>query len=151
MKTYTIEEINSVLKGTVYGSTPEKISAPEQIESAVVGQITFIGSKKYERLWEKSNASAAIVNESISIEPGENKAFIKVKNADLAMSQVLELFAPPLPVFDEDIHPTAVIHSTAKIGKGAKIGAGAFVGRDVMIGDEVTIYPNVTILDESTI
>jgi UDP-3-O-[3-hydroxymyristoyl] glucosamine N-acyltransferase len=36
-------------------------------------------------------------NEDILIEPGENKAFIKVKN-DLAMSQVLEMFAP-MPVF----------------------------------------------------
>jgi hypothetical protein len=43
-------------------------------------------------------ACVAVVNEDISIEPGENKAFIKVKNADLAMSQVLEMFAHPMPV-----------------------------------------------------
>ena len=58
---------------------------------------------------------------SFQIEPGENKVFIKVKNADLAMSQVLELFAPPSPVFHVEIHPTTVINATATIGKGSKI------------------------------
>jgi UDP-3-O-[3-hydroxymyristoyl] glucosamine N-acyltransferase len=47
--------------------------------------ITFIGNKKYEKLWSSSKACVAVVNEDISIEPGDNRAFIQ--NADLAMSQ----------------------------------------------------------------
>ena len=75
------------------------MTAPEQLELASASEISFIGNKKYEKFWENSKACAAVVNEDISIEPGENRAFIKVKNADLAMSQVLELFAPPTPLF----------------------------------------------------
>jgi UDP-3-O-[3-hydroxymyristoyl] glucosamine N-acyltransferase len=74
-----------------------------------------------------------------------------VKNADLAMSQVLELFAPPTPLFEVDIHPTATIDKTAVIGNGSRIGAGSYLGPNVQIGENVTIYPNVTILDECTI
>jgi UDP-3-O-[3-hydroxymyristoyl] glucosamine N-acyltransferase len=107
--------------------------------------------KKYEKFWTTSNACAAIVNEDISIEPGENKAFIKVKNADLAMSQVLEMFAPPTPLFTVDIHPTANVDPTAMVGNGVRIGAGSYIGPKVQIGENTTIYPNVTILDECTI
>lgn len=151
MKTYSLEEINDVLKGSIVGNTCQQISTPEQLESASCTEISFIGSKKYEKYWASSKACAAIVNEDISIEPGENRAFIKVKNADLAMSQILALFAPSAPAFESDRHPTANIDKTAQIGQGVKIGAGSYIGPNVKLGDHVVIYPNVTILDDCTI
>jgi UDP-3-O-[3-hydroxymyristoyl] glucosamine N-acyltransferase len=151
MKSFSLLEINEVLKGVVFGATTQKITAPEQLEMAKDSEISFIGNKKYEKLWENSKACVAVVNEDISIEPGENRAFIKVKNADLAMSQVLEMFAPAPPLFEYEIHPTAVVDSSVVIGKGTKIGAGSYIGPKVVLGENVTIYPNVTILDECTI
>lgn len=151
MKNYSLLEINEVVKGEIFGHTTQKITAPEQLEAATDSEISFIGNKKYEKYWGDSKACVAVVNEDISIEPGENRAFIKVKNADLAMSQVLALFEPPAPVFAVDIHPTAVVDQTAEIGNGVRIGAGCYVGPKVVIGENATIYPNVTILDESTI
>ncbi len=151
MKTFTIQEINSVLNGMIIGDTTRSITAPEQLEMASETEISFIGNKKYEKFWENSKACAAIVNEDISIEPGENKAFIKVKNADLAMSQVLEMFTPTPPIFSHDIHPTAVVDATATIGNGTRIGANCYVGPNVILGENVTLYPNVTILDECTV
>ena len=151
MKSYSIQEINEVLKGTLVGDTSIIITAPEQLELASASDISFIGHKKYEKFWGTSKACAAVVNEDISIEPGQNRVFIKVKNADLAMSQVLELFAPPTPLFSIDIHTRAIIEKTAIIGNGTKIGAGSYIGPKVKLGENVTIYPNVTILDECTI
>jgi UDP-3-O-[3-hydroxymyristoyl] glucosamine N-acyltransferase len=151
MRNYSIEDINNVVKGTIVGNTSHSITAPEQLGLAKETEISFIGNKKYEKYWQNSKACAAIVNEDISIEPGENKAFIKVKNADLAMSLVLELFAPEPPQFATDIHPTAVVDASAKIGAGTRIGANAYIGPNVVLGENVTIYPNVTILDECTI
>jgi UDP-3-O-[3-hydroxymyristoyl] glucosamine N-acyltransferase len=149
--TYTLEQINEVLKGEIVGTTSQLITAPEQLERASTSEISFIGHKKYERLWATSTACVAVVNEDISIEPGENRAFIKVKNADLAMSQVLELFAPPTPIFSIDIHPSATVDASATIGTGTRIGAGSYIGPNVVLGENVSIYPNVTILDECTI
>lgn len=151
MKTYSIQEINDVLQGVIVGHTSQNITTPEHLETATDTEISFIGNKKYEKFWQNSKACVAIVNEDISIEPGENRAFIKVKNADLAMSQVLNLFAPPTPVFDTDIHPSAVVDETAIIGSGTRIGAGSYIGVKVLLGKNVTIYPNVTILDECSI
>lgn len=151
MRILTIQEINTVLNGVIVGTTSHSISAPEQLEMASETEISFIGSKKYEKLWETSKACAAVVNEDISIEPGENRVFIKVKNADLAMSQILELFAPAPPQFIHEIHPTATIDSSVKIGIGTRIGAGCYVGPNVVLLENVTLYPNVTILDECII
>jgi len=151
MISYSIEEINSILDGEIIGSFSGKITAPEQLENAKETQISFIGDSKYEKKWVNSKASVAIVNKNVSIKPGENRAFIKVENADLAMSQVLEMFASPMPEFSIEIHPTAVIDATAIIGKGVKIGAGCYVGPRTSIADFCVLYPNVTILDDCEI
>ncbi|MDT0293723.1 UDP-3-O-(3-hydroxymyristoyl)glucosamine N-acyltransferase [Mesonia ostreae] len=151
MTSYSISEINTILKGELIGDTTQKIEAPEEIRKANSNQITFIGSKKYEKFWADSKASAALVSANSDLLPGDKRAFIKVKNVDLAMAKILELFNPPAPVFDTDIHPTAVVHETAKIGEGCQIGANCYVGKDVELGKEVTLYPNVCVFDETTI
>ena len=151
MKSFTVEEINSLLKGELIGMCSESINAPEQIEKAKKGQITFIGNRKFAKLWDASSASAAIVDEKLDIQPGESKAFIKVKNADLAMATLLEAFQPEAPYFESDIHPTAVIDPTAKIGEGCKVGANSYVGRNVVLKDRVILYPNVSVFDDSTL
>jgi len=151
MKSYSVNEINTVLNGTIVGNTNQQVTGTEQLSKAQINHISFIGNKKYEKLWEKSAASVAVVNKDISIEPGENRAFIQVPDADLAMSQILELFASPMPEFAVDIHPTAVIDDSAKIGNGVKIGAGCYVGPRTEIGDGTILYPNVTVLDDCII
>jgi UDP-3-O-[3-hydroxymyristoyl] glucosamine N-acyltransferase len=102
MKSFSIEQINEKLKGVIVGNTAQIITGPEQLEQANNTQITFIGNRKYIKLWETSKACAAIINADIVLEPGENRAFIKVKNADIAMAELLELFIPDAPAFDED-------------------------------------------------
>jgi len=151
MQTFTIQEINNILEGELVGNTTSQITGPEQLDKAESNHISFIGSTKYIKLWNDSKASAAIVNEKFTVDPGENRALIKVKNADLAMAKLLEVFNPPPPKFDHDVHPTAVIDKTATLGKGSKIGAGCYVGKDVILGDGVILYPNVTIMDQTSI
>src|SRR5690606_14914136 len=117
MKSFSIQEINEVLKGEISGSFSGKIIGPEQIEKARENQHSFIGNLRYAKLWESPQASAAIIDAKIDLEPGEGRGFIRVKNPDLAMAKVLELFCPEPPVFETDIHPTAVIHASAVLGE----------------------------------
>lgn len=151
MKSFTIKEINAILKGELVGNTNQQIDGPEELGRAQKNNITFIGSVKYVSQWKSSNASAAIINENVELEPGENRAFIKVKNADLAMAKLLEVFSPDPPRFDIDIHPTAVVHETAVVGDECKIGAGCYVGQNVSLGNGVVLYPNVSIFDNTKI
>jgi UDP-3-O-[3-hydroxymyristoyl] glucosamine N-acyltransferase len=151
MKLFSIEEINEKLKGIIVGSTTQLITGPEHLELANNQQISFIGNRKYIKLWETSNACAAVINADIELQPGENKAFIKVKNADIAMAELLELFIPESPEFEQDIHPAAVVHATVTMGTGCKIGAGCYLGKNVQLGNNVILYANTTILDHTTI
>lgn len=151
MKSFTIQEINTLLEGTLVGTTNQKINGLGEIREATNEQLTFIGSTKYLRLWPESKACAAIVNDTLPIEADENRAFIQVKNADLAMAKLLEVFSPDGPHFDIDLHPTAVIHESVSIGKGCKVGANCYVGKDVTLGDGVILYPNVSVFDDTRI
>ncbi len=151
MKALTIQEINDVIQGELIGYTDQLISGPEQIDEATSQHITFIGNRKFVKKWSTSKASAAIVNKNLNVEVEEGRALIKVKNADLAMAQVLALFAPDPPSFDNAIHPSAVIDGSAKIGAGCRIGANCYVGKNVTLGANCTLYANSTILDETTV
>jgi len=151
MKSYPIEHINELLKGELIGNNSLEITSPEELSKAKLHQITFIGDWKYEKRWSQSGASAAIVGKSISVEPGENRAFIKVENVDVAMISLLKLFAPPLPEMKRDIHPKAMVDESAVLGENCKIGAGSYLGKNVKLGKNVIVYPNVSILDECSI
>lgn len=151
MKSFSIEQINNIIQGELIGHTTTIITGPEQLDKASEDQISFIGNRKYLKFWTESKACAAIIQQEFDLEPGENRAFIKVKNADLALAKLLEVFDPGLPEMEKDIDLSAVVHSTTTIGKGSKIGAHCYIGKNVMIGQGVKIYPNVTIMDDSNI
>jgi len=151
MKLYSVQEITEIVKGILVGNSTQSITGPEELGQANEHQITFIGNRKYLKQWETSKACAALINADIDAAPGDNKAFIKVKNADIAMAELLEIFLPETPVFETEIHPASTVHETVVMGRGCRIGAGCYVGKNVSLGNDVTLYPNTTILDNVTI
>lgn len=151
MLSYTTGEINQEVNGSLTGDLQVTITGVNHISAATASQLTFIGSTKYIGLWADSKAAAAIVNASLDFAPGQGRTSISVEDADLAMAQVLHMFAPPPPKCEDGCHPSAVVDATAAIGKGACIGAGCYIGPGVVVGDQATLYPNVTVLDDSRI
>ncbi len=151
MKTFTIEAIRQAVGGTLTGNPAILITGVENVSEAMADQLTFIGQKKYVKLWHESSASAAIVTDSLDIEPGQDRALVSVADADLALAQVLNLFEPDPPTCEAGIHSTAVIDSTAIIGAAAAIGAGCYIGPGVVVGPGARLYPNVTVLDDTRI
>ena len=151
MKCFTIEEINQKINGKLKGNPAILITGVDQVADAKKNQLTFIGEKKYIKLWQQSSALAAIVNDGLDIEPGPDHALIFVADADLALAEVLEMFELEPPKCEIGIHSTAVIDSTAKIGAGAAIGAGCYIGPSVVVGENTKLYPNVTVLDYTSI
>jgi len=143
--------LSAKISGTLVGDESVLISGVEQIDTAGANQITFIGGKKYIPLWESSKASAALVNEELDIKPGPGRALIRVRDADLAMAEVLALFELPAASAIIGIHPHATVDSSAVIGEDVSIGAGCYVGPNVQIGAGTRLYPNVTVLDGTII
>jgi UDP-3-O-[3-hydroxymyristoyl] glucosamine N-acyltransferase len=151
MKSFSIKKLTEIINGVLVGNKALQISGLEEINSAGKNQLTIIGNTKYLAYWKNSNASAAIIGEKLKLEPGAGRALIRVKNADLAMVKMLELFKPDLPWLNDGIHPLAVVHPKAKIGKNVSVGAGCYIGADVTIGKRTKLYPNVTVLDQTSI
>ena len=85
MKCFTIEAINQKINGKLKGNPAILITGVDQVADAKENQLTFIGEKKYIKLWQQSSASAAIVNDVLNIEPGPDRALIRVADADLAV------------------------------------------------------------------
>ncbi|HEY1196496.1 UDP-3-O-(3-hydroxymyristoyl)glucosamine N-acyltransferase [Flavobacterium sp.] len=147
MKKFSVHEICTHLHGITDGKTSARVSSAGSPETAQPHQITFIGNKKFERLWPKSKALVAVVDKNSVLDPGPGRALIKVDSVELAMCRVLELFRPAAVRFENNIHHSAVIHKSAEIGDQTKIGAGVYVGAGCKLEHNVTIYPNVTVLD----
>jgi UDP-3-O-[3-hydroxymyristoyl] glucosamine N-acyltransferase len=153
MKSYNIEELSQLLDGQLIGNRDLIITGPEEMDSAREGSISFIGSSAYLNKWESSKAKAAIIQENLvdSNIPGEDRAFVVVKNADLAMAKILELYSPEPLKFNEEISKSAVVSESAQVGNNTKIGANCFIGDNVQIGADTIIYPNTTVLDNAVI
>lgn len=150
MTQFSVQEIAQHVSGKLIGNKDIFITGLEQIEQAQAGQLTFIGSRKYLKLWEQSQASAALVNEGLELEPG-NRSLIQVVSADLALVQALELFAPAAARSTAGIHETAVVDPTVVLGSNVSIGPGCYLGPHVRVGDDSVLYANVTVMDESTL
>ncbi len=111
------------------------------------GSLSFIRRGKFAAQWPTSKAVAALVSKGVEV-PGHDpsrRALITVDNADVAVVQVLSLFAPPVHGPSLGIHPSAAVDPTAVIGQGVSIGAMCVVGPRTRIGDGCVLHPRVTL------
>lgn len=146
---HTTQSIAQLVNGKLIGPGDLAIGGVEQVQLAQAGQLTFIGDKRYAERWGVSSASAALVTRGIEVEPRPGSALIFVEDADLAMAQVLELFAPPPVLPPIGVHPTAIIDSSAQIGRDARIGPFCMIGPGVRIGDGCVLHERVSLFTEA--
>lgn len=141
----------------------------DMVDLAGPSDLTFAGHARFSRKLAESKAAGAIVTEGLDVHRRDDQSIIWVKNADEAIVQVLEKIAPPLPLPDPGIHPTAVIAPTAVIGPNARIGphvviqdgatihanvalfANVFIGAHAVVGENSVLWPNVVVRDRCLI
>lgn len=154
--------------GTVVGDGDVRISSLESIEYAGPNQLTFVGSSRHARLWTEMPmseagrgrlAAAALVSDGLLPRDVDSagRSLLFVADADQAMIDLLERFAPPPHVPPPGIHPSAVVSPSAMLGRDVRIGAhvsiddGCSLGDDVVLHAGVRLYPQVRIGDGSTL
>ena len=157
---FTAEEIAHHLKGELQGDPASLISGVETVDRAGPETLTWVGSPGYASRLAESNARVVLMPREMAAPA--HLTVIRVEDPDLALCQVLELFAPPLDRVGEGIHPSAIVGAgatvdgarvgpNAVVGEGARIGpgttlhAGVFVGRDTEIGEDCILWPNVVV------
>ncbi|HWB53477.1 MAG TPA: UDP-3-O-(3-hydroxymyristoyl)glucosamine N-acyltransferase [Tepidisphaeraceae bacterium] len=113
--------------------------------------LSFLGSEKYLNDFATSRAAAVLVRKGLKL-PGEHAMqVLQVNDADLAVAQVLELFAPPVQDVAPGIDSSAKVAATAKVDPSCKIGPNVFVGQRAIIAPGCTLHPNVYIGDDVSV
>ena len=166
MKTLSLsaEKIAEIVKGKIVGDPKRIISGVSGIRDAKPSDLSFVGSKRYEKQLADTAAGIVLVCADLASASTENRTLVVCDNVDYAFSVVISLFAEEPPKWPEGIHPSAVvspkavigqgvsinanavIEDGAMIGDGAVIGAGCYIGHDAKIGAGSLLYPNVTVM-----
>jgi UDP-3-O-[3-hydroxymyristoyl] glucosamine N-acyltransferase len=125
----TLAEIAALLSVPPPGNRGDQhITGLATLDEAEPGQISFLGSEQYLPQLEQSRASAVIVQRRLKVPPQWEPRSLRVDDADLAVAQVLALFAPPVPRPSPGVDPTARVAPSAVIGESVAIAPHVVIG-----------------------
>ena len=144
----TLGGLSELVAGTLKGDASLPINNAFSISRAGGGDITFVTSEKFLEKFLKSDITAAVVPQDLTV---EGKPTIQVEDVSGAFSKIVKHFRPVSERKRVGISPQAFVSPTALIADDVDIYPGAFIGERVEIGFGSTIYPNVTILDDAQI
>lgn len=148
MITRTLAELAQHVGGQVQGDGAAIITGISTLQSAQVGQISFLANPRYRKFLQTTQASAVILAEDYAAECPSNALI--VTNPYVAYARIANLFVGSL-VCDNGVHPTAVVSAGVRlgarvtIGPHSVIGEGAVLGNDVWIGAGCVLGRNVAI------
>lgn len=142
---YSLQEINTLLQGTIIGDANHKISQPAKIETAQKNEISFLANEKYLPYLETTQAGAIVINRTTfdKLKTNNNINFILVDDAYSAFTTLLKFYESQLQ--------KNIAQNNYEIGENTIIYPNVYVGNNVKIGNNCIIYPNVAILENCVV
>lgn len=147
---FTAEQIAGILDGEVVGNPNAEVSKLSKIEEGTEGSLTFLSNKKYNNYIYSTKATITIVNKTFIPEVEITTTLIKVDDAYLSFSKLLE-FYNQAKSNKVGIEQPSVLSENVKYGENFYLGSFAYIGSNVIMGDNVKIYPNCFIGDNVVI
>ncbi|NBW28464.1 MAG: UDP-3-O-(3-hydroxymyristoyl)glucosamine N-acyltransferase [Flavobacteriaceae bacterium] len=147
---FTAEQIAKMLDGEVVGNPSAEVFKLSKIEEGVEGSLSFLSNKKYQNFIYTTKSSVTIVNKNFIPEGEIFTTLIKVEDAYLSFSKILE-FYNQTKSNKVGIEQPSVISENVKYGNNFYLGSFAYIGSNAVIGDNVKIYPNCFIGDNVVI
>jgi len=147
----SIAQVAQLLGGTIEGNETNEVWSVGKIEEAHEGQISFLSNPKYEEFVYSTNASAVIVNKTFSPKKDYHTTLIRVEDAYIAFTMLLEHYDKVKNFSKVGIEEPSYIHETATTGENIYRAAFSHIGSGAKIGNNVKIYPQVQIGDNVTI
>ena len=141
---FTAQQIAEILEGDVVGNPEAEVSKLSKIEEGFEGSLTFLANPKYTPHLYTTNASVTIVNKTFVPENPVKTTLIKVDDAYLAFSKILEYYNA-IKLNKSGIEQPSFISETANYGDDVYIGAFSYISDQVKIGNNVKIFPNTYI------
>jgi UDP-3-O-[3-hydroxymyristoyl] glucosamine N-acyltransferase len=143
---FTAEQIAGILEGEIVGNPNAEVHVLSKIEEGKEGSLTFLSNPKYNNHIYSTDATITIVNKTFFPEFELKTTLIKVEDAYLAFSKLLE-FYDQAKGNKSGIEQPSVIAENARYGNNLYLGSFSYVGSNVVLGDNVQIYPNCFIGD----
>ena len=135
-------ELSKIIRAEIIGDGTVQLVAPNRMEMAQAGEVTFVQHAKYARLLPNCKASVIITLEEF-VDESLPFTWLVVKRPEWAFAKALEVFYPTeQPIFQNQPFFAA---SSVQIGEKVQIGFGTYLGENVKIGDYVVLYPQVYI------
>lgn len=147
---FTAEQIAGILEGEVVGNPNAEVHTLSKIEEGIPGSLTFLANPKYNSYLYTTQATITIVNNSFSPESEYSTTLIKVEDAYLAFSKLLEFYDQAKGV-KIGIEQPSVMSESVKYGENLYLGSFSYIGTNVVLGNDVKIYPNCFIGDNVVI
>ena len=169
MPKLTLSEIASILKCPSPSDSQTTVTGISTLSDATESDLSFLGSEKYLSDFVKTRAAAVLVQKRVKLPPDHRKRVFTVDDPDLAVAQLLEHFAPPIPrppagrAHSAFVAPSASVPADARVGHNVYIGddvrigknsvfhPGVYIGADVTIGDDCEFFPGVVVRERITI
>jgi UDP-3-O-[3-hydroxymyristoyl] glucosamine N-acyltransferase len=147
---FTAQQIAGILEGDVVGNPDAEVSKLSKIEEGSSGSLTFLANPKYKHFIYSTQASVTIVNKSFIPENRIETTLIKVDDAYLAFSKILEYYNS-IKLNKEGIEQPCFISESSTYGNNVYIGAFSYIADNVKLGNNVKIFPNTYIGDNTKI
>src|SRR5690606_14493806 len=144
---FTINQIAGLLDGKVEGDGSQVVSRLDKIQEGKKGGISFLSNMKYEPYLYTTGSTAVIVSENFKAARPFNTTLIRVADAYVGFTQLLQAYAEMTKEVKIGIEEPSFVGEGAKIGEGVYRGAFSYIGRNAKIGKNVKIYPHVYIGD----
>lgn len=147
---FTAQQIAEILEGDVVGNSEIEVSKLSKIEEGVEGALTFLANPKYTPHIYTTKASVTIVNRTFEPENSLQTTIIKVDDAYVAFSKILEYYNL-VKLNKNGIEQPSFISESSKYGENLYVGAFSYIGDNVILGNNVKIFPNSYVGDNVTI
>ena len=139
---FTAEQVAEVLGGEVVGDPKAEVYKLSKIEEGSKGSISFLANPKYLPYIYSTQATITIVNNTFVPEGELNTTLIKVEDAYLSFTKLLEFYDQAKKGNKMGIEQPSFISESAKYGINLYLGSFSYVEKNVVLGDNVKIYPN---------
>jgi UDP-3-O-[3-hydroxymyristoyl] glucosamine N-acyltransferase len=136
---FTAAQIAEVLEGLVIGDENIEVNNLSKIEEGEAQTLSFLSNPKYTKYIYTTKASIVVVDDKFKAEKEVPCTLIKVKDAYVAFSQLLELYSKAKNT-KTGISSSAHIAESAKIGKDVYIGEFVVISENAIIGDHAKIF-----------
>jgi UDP-3-O-[3-hydroxymyristoyl] glucosamine N-acyltransferase len=144
-----IQEIASLINGSIFGNDKIEIENVAKIEEAKPGELTFLYLSAYEKYFPTTKASAIIVKQNFN-QTRDDITYIAVESPEKAFFEIIrKYFTPEFSL--SGIDSTAFVHKDAKIGSNVAIGKNVVISAGCVVGDNTKIFHNTVIMENTQI